>query len=127
MKEESITLENTKVYTSYYARATKIFPSRRLVSVSLGVPAGFNGELYRELNPSPSLLSAYKSGTITDEEYESIYYNETLSKLDPVTVYNKIKGKVILCYCGKGKFCHRHLIIKWLIEKLGNSISGGEI
>lgn len=123
----SVTLDNNKVYTSYYARATKIFPNSRLISVSLGVPSGFAGGLLRELNPSPSLLNAYKSGKITDEEYETIYRNETLSKLDRQEIYTKLKGKVILCYCGKDKFCHRHIIIKWLLEELPESIAGGEI
>ena len=128
IKEEAIgAIDNNKVYTSYFARACRILPDSRLVSISLGTPANFNGAFYRDLNPSAELLSAYKSGKISDTEYEEWYNQQILSKLNPEKVYNDLKGKVLLCYCGKDKFCHRHLVIKWLTESLGHSIQGGEI
>lgn len=124
---DSVVIRKDKIYTSYYARACKIFPDSLLVSISLGIPTGFNGRIYRKLNPSQSLLSAYKSGRITETEYAEIYYNETLNKLDPFEVYNDLKGKVLLCYCGKDKFCHRHIVLEWLIDNLGEAINGGEV
>lgn len=123
----SIVLDKNKIYSSYYARACKILPNRRLVAISLGIPEGFDGEIMRELNPSPNLLSKYKSGTITEDEYTKIYYTETLSKLTAKQISEKLAGKCILCYCGKDKFCHRKLVIDWLINELGTDIYGGEI
>lgn len=125
--DEISLLSKDKVYTSYYSRACKILPDMRLVSISVGIPDNFKGVICRELNPSISLLNSYKHGNVTDEEYRKQYYIETLSRLDPIKVYEQLKGKVILCYCGSDKFCHRHLVIEWLKDRLGEHIVGGEI
>ena len=123
----AVKLDKDKVYTSYYARACKIIPDWRLVAISRGIPDNFGGAIMRELNPSQELLYGYKNGNISDEEYREIYFNETLSTLNPVEIYNKLKGKVILCYCGKDSFCHRHLVIEWLGQNLGSEVIGNEI
>lgn len=125
--DESITLDRNKVYSSYYARACKIIPDWRLVSISLGIPDNFNGDIMRELNPPQQLLYDYKNGLCNDEEYTKQYNDSILKRLDPLEIYNKLKGKVILCYCGKGKFCHRTLVLKWLEQNLGSEVIGGEI
>lgn len=125
--EQLIIIDKNKVYTSYYARACKIIPDHKLVAISLGIPENFNGEILRELNPSSGLLYKYKNRIITDDEYREIYYNETLKFLDPLDIYSKVKGKVIICYCGKDKFCHRHLVIEWLKQNLGSEVIGNEI
>lgn len=127
MKEETVIIKNDKVYTSYYARACIIVPDRRLVGISIGIPNNFKGTIYRDLNPSQALLIGYKSGNISDEEYEEIYMNETLSRLNPLKVYRDLAGKVALCYCAKGKFCHRILMLNWLEKSLGSEIIGGEL
>lgn len=122
-----VKLDKDKVYTSYYARACKIIPDWRLVAISRGIPDNFGGAIMRELNPSQELLYNYKNGNISDEEYSEIYFNETLKSLNPEDIYNKLKGKVILCYCGKDSFCHRHLVIEWLEQNLGSEVIGNEI
>lgn len=123
----SVTIYKDKVYSSYYARACKIVPDRRLVSISIGIPDNFGGEIMRELNPPQWLLYKYKNGQCNEEEYTEVYYNEVLNKLNPKDIYERLKGKVILCYCGKDKFCHRHLVIKWLRDNLGEDAVGYDI
>lgn len=125
-KEQTVILKRDKVYTSYYAKACKIVPDFRLVGISIGIPDNFNGQILRELNPSKELLYRFKNGLCTENEYIETYKTETLSRLNPSTIYEKVKGKVLLCYCGQGS-CHRHLVIDWLRENLGDSIIGGEI
>lgn len=120
-------MDSNKVYTSYYSRACKILPDRRMVAISIGIPDGFNGDILRELNPSGKLLRGYKDGIISEEDYTKTYYCEVLNNLDADAIYEKVKGKCILCYCGRDKFCHRHLVIDWLIKNLGKEIYGGEI
>jgi uncharacterized protein YeaO (DUF488 family) len=125
--DKAVTIKNDKVYSSYYARACKIFPDWRLVGISRKIPDNFNGEILKELAPSSSLLYNYKNDSISDKEYCETYKLETLDMLNPVEVYEKLKGKVILCYCGSESFCHRHLVINWLRENLDDNIIGGEI
>ena len=124
---ESIVLDRNKVYSSYYARACKIIPDWRLVSISIGIPDNFNGEIMRELNPPKQLLYDYKNGLCNEDEYTERYMSNVLSQLNPLDIYNKIKGKVILCYCGRDSFCHRRLVLKWLENNFGKDVIGGEI
>lgn len=121
------TLDKNKVYSSYYARACKIFPSWRMVAISISIPEGFDGIILRELNPTQQLLYDYKNDLCDEHEYEERYYSNVLSRLDAKSIYEKVKGKVILCYCGKDKFCHRKLVLKWLADNLGENVVGGEI
>lgn len=125
--DESIIIDKNKVYSSYYTRACKIIPDWRLVSISIGIPDNFNGSIMRELNPPQQLLYDYKNGLCNEEEYTKRYIESVLNKLSPLEIYNKIKGKVILCYCGKNSFCHRCIVLKWLEDNLGSEVIGGEI
>lgn len=125
--EDSIILDKNKVYSSYYARACKIVPDWRLIAISIGIPDSFNGNIMRELNPPQQLLYDYKNGLCSDEEYIDRYTRNVLNNLNPVDIYNKLKGKVILCYCGKDSFCHRHLVLNWLEQNLGSEVIGNEI
>ena len=127
LKEDIVILNKDKVYSSYYARACKIVPNRRLVAISIGIPDNFGGTILRELNPPQQLLYDYKNGLCNEEEYIYRYYSSVLSKLNPIEIYNKLKGKVILCYCGKDKFCHRHIVMNWLIKEVGANYVGHEI
>ena len=124
---EEIIIKNNKVYTSYFARASKIIPDRRLISISRGNPEGWKCGFLRELNPSESLFFAYKYHGLSEEEFESTYRLETLDNLNPNEIYEKSKGKVLCCWEKTGEFCHRHFVLKWLAEHLGNEIIGGEI
>lgn len=63
--DESIIIDKNKVYSSYYARACKIIPDWRLVSISIGIPDNFNGSIMRELNPPQQLLYDYKNVYVT--------------------------------------------------------------
>lgn len=125
--DESIIIDKNRVYSSYYARACKIIPDWRLVSISIGIPDNFNGSIMRELNPPQQLLYDYKNGLCNEEEYTKRYIENVLNKLNPLEIYNKIKGKVILCYCGKNSFCHRYIVLEWLKDNLGSEVIGGEI
>lgn len=125
-KDTSVVIRKDKVYSSYYAKACKIIPDFRLVAISIGIPDNFNGEILRELNPSKELLYRYKNKLCDEEEYIKTYTDETLNKVNSSKIYEKLKGKVILCYC-KDTFCHRHIVIDWLKREIGQSIIGGEI
>lgn len=127
MINESVVISKDKVYSSYYARACRIVPDKRLVAISIGIPDNFGGEICRELNPPISLLNDYKNGKCTEEEYIDRYKNSVLNGLNPREIYEKLKGKVILCYCGAGRFCHRNLVLEWLRENLGEDKVGNEL
>lgn len=126
-KDETLLIKRDKVYSSYYARACRIVPNKRLVAISIGIPDNFLGEIMRELNPPEKLLFDFKNGVCSENEYIDRYTTSILDNLNPMDIYNRLKGKVILCYCGKDKFCHRHIVINWLKSHLGEEYIGGEL
>lgn len=120
-------IEENKVYTATYNLANKHLPNRRLIGVSIREPDYFKGELARELNPTEQLFFSYKGGNINDKEFEDWYIKTVLGKLNPIEIYQKYKGKVLCCWEESTEFCHRHIILKWLMDCLGEDILGGEI
>ena len=104
------------IFTSYFANIPGIDPGRRLVSIARKTPPGVDVEPFPPLFPSPTLLSSYKNGKVDIEEYERIYREETLAKLNPKQIKRDLSGAVLLCYEKAGDFCHRNIVRKWLAE-----------
>lgn len=87
---------------------------------------------YQSLFPSEQLLSDYlahkaKGTNIPPEEYKRRYYDETLSSLDPTTVYNDIVQRygehaTLICRCGDYSRCHRRLVAEWLFSATGHEV-----
>lgn len=70
--------------------------------------------------PNFKLVMDYKTGKITEEEYTEKYL-EKLIKSSQIFEEEWLeflkKEKVALgCYCKSGKFCHRHLLVKFILE-----------
>lgn len=82
------------------------------------------------LAPTWPLLSAYKYNGMSDEDY-TLAYNELLDErlvLYPdyfLELFN-VEAIAVGCYCRHGKFCHRHLLVKFF-EKHTDCIYRGEI
>ena len=102
------------IHTSYFAKSGKL---PNAISIARSAPPGFKGEQMQMLAPSYKLLKDYKNFKITNETYTE-EFNEQLSSLDPRIVGGLAEGKVLLCWEGKDKFCHRHLVAVWL-QKAG--------
>ena len=105
------------ILTSYFANWRNFPGNRKKISISRITPKWFKADIEaKELAPSSKLLKEYKEGNVSDEEYEERYFNETLSKLDPLSIYKKYKDGIFLCYESSEDFCHRQLVSKWLKE-----------
>jgi uncharacterized protein (DUF488 family) len=71
------------------------------------------------LEPPWELLSGYKDGTISIDEYIEVYKKQVLDKLDPRQVYEELgENAVLLCWEKSSDFCHRHLVAQWFKENL---------
>ena len=102
--------------TSYYAKSAK---DPNAVSIALSTPSWYKGREYKVLAPTYGMLSDYKK-TGDEVFYTSRYRNEILRILDPERVWRELgENAVLLCYEKSGKFCHRHLVSKWLSDSLG--------
>lgn len=69
--------------------------------------------------PTWEMVLGHKAGTLSDEEYSALYRNILLEswKKDRqkwLDFLNDDDQYALACYCRAGKFCHRHLLVKFL-------------
>lgn len=118
------------VKSGYFAK----HKTGKLTSIAVGTPKWFKGEKYSYLFPPGWLLAAYKDKVnpsdwgvdyIThsiikdmsiDEAYTFIYNRDVLSRLNPTKILFDLKGSRIMCWDGYATFCHRHLVMEWLMS-----------
>ena len=118
------------VFTSYFAKASQIPSNIIPIAISLYQSAGTRMLKYPQLAPTRSILTAWKQNE-DQKQYIRDFDLQVLAELDPQQVYEDLKvmsqGKdvALICYEGPSKFCHRHLVAKWL-DDAGISV-GGEI
>lgn len=97
------------IYTSYFRK----YIGTSGVSVAKSTPEWFGPcESCKELMPSWDLIEGYKSGEISWKQYRKEYIRQ-LKNLDVKEFYNRLNGKVLLCWENEGKHCHRHIIREW--------------
>ena len=106
------------IYTSYFS-SHKYNPEG---GVSISRWCSFwKGPTFKELVPSERLITWWKSLPKAVQElpearahYEQVYREETLSRLNPAEVADKLEGMVLLCFEKSTDFCHRHIVADWL-------------
>lgn len=102
--------------TSYFAK-NGLHPYG--VSIAGACPPFFEGRQFKRLAPKYHFFLKYKEDG-DESHYIECYRKEVLEVLDAQQVYDDLgSNAVLLCWEGKGKFCHRHLIADWFYEKLG--------
>lgn len=106
--------------TSYFSKSSK---HPNAVSIAVKTPAWYTGRIYQKLAPKFWFLKKYKEDG-NKEFYTKQYYTEVLNKLDPDTVFKELgEHSVLLCWEASDKFCHRHIVAKWLSKNLNINIS----
>ena len=108
------------IYTGYFARV-KQYQNVTPISISRYSPRWLPDVIqYPILSPTPYILEQYKSGNINDYQYIQLYMSMVLHTLDRFKVLMDLKElsgdkpPILLCYETPDKFCHRHLVTKWL-------------
>lgn len=86
------------------------------------------------LAPTWDMLSRYREGEGGEVEYTLEYLKrlesnkETIVKFMSTMIHRYAVRDIILgCYCRSGKFCHRHLLSRFLLENVPNVEPGGEL
>lgn len=115
--------------TSYFYQLKNLTDDFMSISIALTNPDYLHFDLkLPELAPDYKLLRAFKTGVISEEEYIKVF-NKQLDKLKATEIYEKIlssangRTPVLLCHCGKERFCHRHLVADWFESELGITVS----
>ena len=125
-----------ELYTSYFAKVKQLkeMGYDNLVCVAGYAPKFYfdtpKARFYPDLAPRREWWKEwqlkFKDNPESEESqawYEQKYKETVLDKLDPQTVLKELGDKaVMLCYETPDKFCHRHIIARWLSEKTGADI-----
>lgn len=119
--------------TSYFANFRKLDKNKYIaVSIARITPVGFDIKV-EEFAPEKSTLFNYKNGKINEEQYTKEYTEQLEELFDDGIMVNTLsylnnlekrynKEVVLLCYEGKGKFCHRHILSKYINDKFNLDI-----
>ena len=105
------------IVTSYFANHRKLKEAGfEVVSIARFPPGSCKGIL--DFAPSEYLVRGYKSGILSEEDYKHCYIKmlDNLPVSLVLELVNLLKegNYALCCFCGKDKFCHRHLLAEWL-------------
>ena len=105
-----------KIYTSYFAKSAQ---HPKAVSISNTSIPGYRGRSFTLLAPLWEWVQKYKAGNMTAVEFEVLYREVVLGRLDPHTVLSTLgEEAVMLCWESSEKFCHRHIVADWLVHRI---------
>lgn len=126
-----------RISTSYFSNMNNVMEQNTWFVSIAGKSPNFYSELantyaeykiYKPLAPKYEWWKEWHDGNLTDEQYVEKYKETVLSKLDAQKVFNDLtndnrKDIVLLCWEGRGKFCHRHIVADWLSNELGIEVN----
>lgn len=95
------------------------YPGKDRLDITIKSGSGI-GKIFA---PTWEMVMGVKNGTMSNEEYTAKYYwlladrwnthsKEILEFVETVKTF----PVTIVCYCKKGDFCHRHLLVAWLVH-----------
>ena len=107
------------IYTTYFANLRNLPKNITPISICAKPPVSWTGLEYRALAPSYSCFRELKeTGDVST--FTCRYYNETLYPKDARSVVRNLcelaenEDIALVCYEGRDKFCHRHIVAHWL-------------
>ena len=116
------------IYTGYFAKVDD-YKRDGLVPYSIVFSNKIKIEKVYWFVPPIELVKGHKSGMISDEEYTSRYLSQLeeyehhiMLNLRDILMSND-SDIILLCYEKPGRFCHRHILSKWLSNKLGIEVA----
>ena len=126
-----------EIATGYFARAkTYAEMGYALVSIAKVAPWFIAKDLTLydcdALKPTDEILELKDE----PEKYELLYRKEVLGKTSGIKIFHFLYGiahqefsskVVLMCYESPEKFCHRHIVAKWIEETIGNKVAEVDI
>jgi hypothetical protein len=110
------------IYTDNFSNIRNYTNNSVPISIARWSPKWYSGIRYLKWAPSIELLTNYKDGIITQDQYVSEFITNLLLTTDIVEdvneIFHLVKGKSIslCCYENSSDFCHRH-IVAYLINE----------
>lgn len=109
------------IHTGYFAINNKYPSDYARISIARWTPKDFHGKNYMYLAPTEKILREYKE-TGDEKKYIHDYFRDVIAAngknqddvvCDLLELSNGNKKIILFCF-EKEKFCHRHIIGKWL-------------
>ncbi len=116
------------ICTSSYNNFKNKFYLKYSISGNRGVDVGYNGGCFPALAPKIGFWYEWENNkdkmSFEDNTkfYIREYWNQVLCNLDPLEIFNKLDGSVLLCYEPNTEFCHRHIVAAWFEILLGEYV-----
>lgn len=110
------------IYTGYWTKI-KEYEANALTPIGISgwSPDGYNGKTYKKLAPKYVWWKEWHDKNLGEQWYIDKYTDTVLNVLNPIDVAHDLQqmgdNVVLLCFETPEKFCHRHLVAKWLNEK----------
>ena len=110
------------IYTGYWAKTDEYIKNGLTpVGISGWTPDGYNGATYKKLAPKYAWWREWHDKNLSTDWYTQKYYETVLNPLNPAKVVTDLQkigeNVVLLCFETPEKFCHRHIVAKWLQDK----------
>ena len=90
------------------------------ISIARWPPKSYKGQEFPYLFPPAEIITSHKKLFIGDEVYEQRYRARVLDQLDATSIIEMLDGKILLCWCSVGQFCHRNIVAQWIREHGGH-------
>lgn len=81
---------------------------------------------WKAFAPTWSMVMGVKNHTMSEVEYTELY-NRDLIKV-PTHIWDRLlqmKEATFVCFCPQNAFCHRNILVNYIINALGNRIVYG--
>ena len=90
---------------------------------------------WKEFAPTWDMVMGVKNGTMTEQEYVDLYWNfdtfvskPTIIGKIPSTTWDRLlcmPTATFVCFCPKGAFCHRNILVNFILDTMGSRIVYG--
>lgn len=115
------------IYTGYWAKINDYISNNLIpVGISGWSPDGYSGKTYKKLAPKYSWWKKWHDEHLSEQWYIEQYYKTVLDTLNPYEVISELQklgnNIILICFETPEKFCHRHIVAKWLKEKTKTDI-----
>lgn len=120
------------IHTAHLSTGKKIPRNGNVIFLDTTAKSS-SSDVEKALAPTWDLVSAYKAGTIDEQQYTKEYLihlnkapeyvKKWLFELSKNTQFTDV---IVSCYDGVGRFCHRHILQRWLVKVFG-FVEGWEV
>lgn len=112
---------NHTLHTVYTAQYRYSGPDRTDITVKGNDPDG------RVFAPTWSMVMGVKQGKLSEEDYVKLYLDilQNIIPIDSIDWLLSVPTRTFVCFCPQNAFCHRNILVNYLINIFGDRVTNG--